>query len=78
MDVNLNGARMGSYLDQCNNRIFNIKVEAEDKIRAIELIKNGKVYKFLSVNSKEKLSDRKRIKFKLRLELGWGEWKAKV
>jgi hypothetical protein len=76
LDVQLNGRPMGAELPATRDRQIDVKVEAQDSIALVELIRNGKViarhFPEDQVQGPPQLPGR----VKCRLQFGWGPWGA--
>jgi hypothetical protein len=75
LEVTLNGQAMGSELPNTGDREIAVRVEGQDPIAMIELVRNGKV---IERNFPE--DDASPVKLpgraKCRLQYGWGPWAA--
>ena len=75
LEVTLNGRPMGSDVPATTDREIAVRVEAQDPIAMIELVRNGKV-----VERSFPEDDARRVKLpgraKCRLQYGWGPWAA--
>lgn len=78
LDVQLNGRPMGSELPATGERQFDVRVEGQDAIAMIELVRNGKViarhFPEDYVQGPLQLPGR----VKCRIQYGWGPWLALV
>jgi hypothetical protein len=76
LDVSLNGRPMGSQLPATAEREIDVRVEAQDSIQMIELVRNGRVihrhFPADRSEGKAKLPGRA----KCRIQYGWGPWAA--
>jgi hypothetical protein len=74
VDFTLNGYPMGSEIHQVEERHIEVKVEGQDSIEMIELVRNGRVIKryFPEDHVKPPLSLPNRVK--CRIQYGWGPW----
>lgn len=74
LEVSLNGKPMGSELPQTASRQIDVKVQGEDALSMVELIRNGKVIERYFpedyVGDKPALPGR----VKCRIQYGWGPW----
>jgi hypothetical protein len=75
LEVTLNGAPMGAELPQTNDREIAVRVEGQDPIAMIELVRNGKV---IERHFPEDTADPVKLpgNAKCRLQYGWGPWAA--
>ena len=74
LEVSLNGHPMGSDVPATTDRQIDVRVQGEDAISMVELIRNGKV---IERHFPEDHLDDKPIlpgKVKCRLQYGWGPW----
>jgi hypothetical protein len=83
LDVQLNGRPMGSEAPATRDRQFDVRVEGQDSIAMIELVRSGKVIArhFPEDDAPQspfaalgKNKDGARVK--CRIQYGWGPWKA--
>jgi len=76
LEVTLNGRPMGAELELTADRQIDVRVEGQDSIAAIELIRNGRViqrhFPEDHANEAVKLPGRA----KCRIQYGWGPWAA--
>ncbi len=73
VEVSLNGHAMGSDVARTADREIDVRVEAEDSISMIELVRNGKV---IERHFPEDRADALRLpgRSKCRIQYGWGPW----
>lgn len=75
LEVSLNDQPMGSEVDATSDREIAVRVEAQDPIAMIELVRNGKV-----IERSFPEDDAKPVSFpgraKCRINYGWGPWAA--
>jgi hypothetical protein len=76
LDVKLNGRPMGAELPATADRQIDVRVEGQDSIAMLELVRNGKViarhFPEDQVQGPPQLPGR----VKCRIQYGWGPWKA--
>jgi len=76
LDVTLNGRPMGSELEQVTDRQIDVRVEGEDAIAAVELIRNGRVIRRYFPEDHADGPVRLPGRAKCRIQYGWGPWAA--
>ncbi len=74
LEFTLNGKPMGSELPDVRERRLKVAVEAEDSIRMIELVKNGRVIRRHFPEDAVSGPIRLPGRVKCRLQYGWGPW----
>lgn len=76
LEVSVNGQPMGSELAEESDREIDVRVEAQDAIEVVELVKNGRVVRRHfpddDVQGPLELPGRAKV----RLQYGWGPWAA--
>ena len=76
LETTLNGLPMGAQLPATAERQFDVRVEGQDSLESVELIRNGRVierhFPEDAVDGPPKLPGRA----KLRIQYGWGPWGA--
>ncbi|MGH9340123.1 MAG: DUF3604 domain-containing protein [Acidobacteriota bacterium] len=74
LDVKLNGRPMGSELPAQSERQIDVRVEAQDSMAMVELVRNGRVVEryFPEDHAEESLKLPGRAK--CRIQYGWGPW----
>ena len=76
LDVTVNDQPMGSELARTADREIRVKVEAPDSIKAIELVRNGRVIKRHFPEDSAVYPPALPGRLKCRLRYGWGPWGA--
>ena len=76
LEVTLNGQPMGAQIPVTGDREIDVRVEAQDAIAMIELVRNGRVIE--RHFPEDTAPDRVRLpgRAKCRLQYGWGPWAA--
>jgi hypothetical protein len=76
LDVKLNGRPMGSELPATAERQIDVRVEGQDSVQMVELVRNGRVIErhFPEDDVRGPLTLPGRAKF--RVQYGWGPWAA--
>lgn len=74
LDFQLDEAPMGSLLPARNDRLLRVTVRLEDEPVAVEMVKNGRVWRRLLCESpiRGPAADAEWVEFVLRVEWGWG------
>jgi len=75
LDFRVNDAPMGSIVPESRRRLLTVRVEGEDELRAVDLVKNGKEQSnLLCLPSQARaVEDSTHLpEYKLRVEWGWG------
>jgi hypothetical protein len=76
LDVQLNDRPMGAEVPMTKDREINVRVEGQDAIHMIELIRNGRVIERYFPEDHLKGPVRLPGRVKCRLQYGWGPWAA--
>jgi hypothetical protein len=74
LDFRLNGKPMGSEIPYTRNRRIEVSAVGWDAIKAVEVIKNGRVVHRDFPIDRKVSSDLRRARFLVKLEFGWGPW----
>lgn len=76
LDVKLNGRPMGSDVPAVRDRQLDVRVEGQDSIAMIELIRNGRVIERFFPEDEANTPVRLPGRAKCRVQYGWGPWAA--
>jgi len=76
LDASLNGSPMGSQLPAETDRQLDVRVEGQDSIQVVELIRNGRIIDRYFPEDHHKASFQLPGRVKCRLQYGWGPWAA--
>lgn len=76
LEVTLNGRPMGSELPFADEREIHVRVEGQDGIASIELVRNGRVIERHFPVDSAPTSAQLPGRVKCRLQYGWGPWGA--
>ncbi len=76
LDVTLNGHPMGAEIKQTRDRQIDVRVEAPDGVKMIELVRNGRVIQRHFPEDTAQLPAALPGRVKCRLRYGWGPWAA--
>ncbi|MDA2928746.1 DUF3604 domain-containing protein [Acidobacteria bacterium AH-259-O06] len=76
LDVKLNGWPMGSQLAEQADRQVDVRVEGQDAIAMIELVRNGRVIERYFPEDQMKGPLKLPGRAKCRIQYGWGPWAA--
>ncbi len=76
LDVSLNGRPMGAELSAVRDRQIDVRVEGQDLIQAIELVRNGQVIDRYFPEDQPAARERLPLpgRAKCRIQYGWGPW----
>lgn len=83
LEFNLNNHFMGDDFNDSGRRRISAKVEGDDLLDKVEIIKNNKIFYRTSANLNREYSANQKGRFKIRVEWGWGKneivkWEGKL
>src|SRR5262249_10279638 len=76
LEVSLNDQPMGSSLSQVADRQIDVRVEGQDSLAMVELVRGGRVIERYFPEDHAQLPPRLPGRAKCRVQFGWGPWSA--